>query len=303
MNNKKIGVVLVTFNRLAKLKKALQYYAFQDCRPAYIIVVDNASSDGTSDYLRNWELKDDGFEKKVYTLPQNIGGSGGFYEGLKIALEKDAEWIWVADDDAYPHKDCFAIANEYMSKHPLDDVSALCGMVLFDKKISTKHRRRTYTRRFKYYSDPVPEQEYVSNFLLNSYSFVGTILNKNKLIIAGLPKRDYFIWCDDSEHSLRMSKVGKIICLPQMRIEHDEGEDSLTISWKTYYGIRNRLDMIRSNYPWYFYIVQCLKFAYFVFRSYLINKEEGKLYLTALKDSLFNNFGLHKKYRPGWKIN
>ena len=48
MHNDKIGCVIVTFNRLEKLKKALAAYDKQEVKPKYIVVVDNASTDGTN---------------------------------------------------------------------------------------------------------------------------------------------------------------------------------------------------------------------------------------------------------------
>lgn len=38
---------------------------------------------------------------------------------------------------------------------------------------------------------------------------------------AGLVDKDRFIWCDDSEHSYRLSKYGKIACVPHYVILHD----------------------------------------------------------------------------------
>ena len=50
-----LGCVVVTFNRLDKLKKALQAYEVATVLPLYIIVVDNNSTDGTQEYLDSWE--------------------------------------------------------------------------------------------------------------------------------------------------------------------------------------------------------------------------------------------------------
>ena len=54
MENKKmkIGAVVVTYNRLDKLKKALESFEKQLYLPAYVIVADNASTDGTAQYLQ-----------------------------------------------------------------------------------------------------------------------------------------------------------------------------------------------------------------------------------------------------------
>ena len=52
-----IGAVIVTFNRLEKLKKALESYEKQTLLPKYIIVVDNASNDGTVEILKDYRNK------------------------------------------------------------------------------------------------------------------------------------------------------------------------------------------------------------------------------------------------------
>lgn len=48
-----------------------------------MIVADNASTDGTAQYLRQWQKEDAGFEKIILTMESNMGGSGGFYAGIK----------------------------------------------------------------------------------------------------------------------------------------------------------------------------------------------------------------------------
>ncbi len=58
----KIGAVVVTYNRLDKLKKALESFEKQLYLPAYVIVADNASTDGTAQYLRQWQKEEAGFE-------------------------------------------------------------------------------------------------------------------------------------------------------------------------------------------------------------------------------------------------
>ena len=60
-----IGAVVVTFNRLEKLKKALESYEKQTLLPEYIIVVDNASKDGTKEYLERWKKGNSEYEKIV----------------------------------------------------------------------------------------------------------------------------------------------------------------------------------------------------------------------------------------------
>ena len=68
-----IGCIIVTFNRIEKLKKTLDSYAKQNLLPKYILVVNNASTDGTAMFLKQWEKKDEGFEKIVLNSATNVG--------------------------------------------------------------------------------------------------------------------------------------------------------------------------------------------------------------------------------------
>ena len=79
----KLGVVLVTYNRLNELKKALECYEKQSYLPKHVIIVNNASNDGTKEYLEKWVNKKSKIEKEIINLKKNTGGSGGFHEGLK----------------------------------------------------------------------------------------------------------------------------------------------------------------------------------------------------------------------------
>ena len=68
-----IGCVVVTYNRLNKLKVALEAYEKQNVVPQYVMVINNHSTDGTEEFLKEWKRKDCGFDKIVYNLQKNGG--------------------------------------------------------------------------------------------------------------------------------------------------------------------------------------------------------------------------------------
>ena len=127
----KIGIVLVTFNRLDKLKIALQHYKNQTYPFEYILIVDNHSTDGTADFLKKWLHEKEAFQKYCVTLDTNTGGAGGFYTGMKKALSLNADWIWLSDDDAYPRPDAFEKIDVYyegLTAEKQERIVALCGL-------------------------------------------------------------------------------------------------------------------------------------------------------------------------------
>lgn len=400
----KAGIVIVTYNRLEKLKKAILACETQTVPPAYIIVVDNASTDGTAAYLEYWrtqpreqkasedldppeeqrqpekpeqqEQPEDlpdlkGIRRYILTLAKNTGGSGGFYEGLRAAQEQDAEWIFVADDDAYPEKDVLeklllfadtckkreperkstesgtvnerqgAVHEKQKAVHGTPGAvhgtpgsgnrlpAALCSSVFCRGRYDTWHRRRLI-RRFPFFlkEERIPEQEYRSAFFdLDIYSYVGCMISRTALKRAGLPCKDYFISYDDSEHSLRIKKEGRIVCIPGAIVIHDT-EDGTgaktansteiansaktgnnvserpkeTLSWKKYYTIRNKLLTYKKHFPGCYFWILCLYYGC----RYLVAARAGKagrpLAAAAIWDAIRGRTGLHGRYRPGWRI-
>lgn len=302
-----IGAVIVTYNRLDKLKIALSKFDEQEVMPEYVIVVNNASTDGTQEYLADWEKQSSPFEKVVINCDKNSGGAGGFHTGLKESLKKNAGWIWVSDDDAYLEKDTLKNVKEYLeNKDNVDQISAICGTVIDNNRIQTTLRRNIIAKTLRVKNEYFDESEYNKDeFELNCFSYVGTIINKNKMQEVGVTKKEYFIWFDDTEHSLRLSKVGIIICVPKIRVNHDTPKNRIdTARWKIYYGFRNSADAYKCHLPKrnyrYYMIAEIMK-------SYIKdiigrNRAENKMIRKAMKDCRQNKFGIDEVYKPGWKI-
>ena len=70
----KIAAVVVTYNRLNKLKKALLSYENQLHKPDYMIIVDNASNDGKPEWLNEWQSQTHGFIVNIIRAGKNLGG-------------------------------------------------------------------------------------------------------------------------------------------------------------------------------------------------------------------------------------
>jgi GT2 family glycosyltransferase len=307
-----IGVVIVTYNRLSKLKHALNLFEKQIHLPKYIIIVDNKSTDGTAEFLDKWEKSIDSlFNVEIIHTKCNCGGSGGFYIGLKAAMLFDVEWIWVSDDDAYPEIDALKNASDYIenSNRPIHEISAICGSVINSGKFDLSHRRIYSKNLLSVKSEVIPEKKYLeSDFIINSFSYVGAIINKEKMKKVGVTNRDFFIWCDDTEHSLRLNSVGRIICVPNIRVHHDVKKEEGEINWRSYYGIRNTLVMYKLHFPkscyCYEIVKKYLKLALFYILPFYIthiDKKYTNLYRRAIHDAIFNNLGINNLYMPGWK--
>ena len=303
------GVVLVTYNRLDKLKIALDCYEKQTFLPKRMIVVNNASNDGTEEYLSEWLKKKSKIIKEVVNLDKNTGGSGGFYEGLKRVLKTNMDYVWVSDDDAFPQKNCFELANNFLLNHLDEDISAICGTVLNSGEIDFVHRRRLHKGLMFIFQNFVSKKEYKKDFFkLNLFTYVGTFINVKKMQEVGVTEKNYFIYCDDTEHSYRLSKVGTIFCIPEIKIVHDGpiNNSSDGVNWKLYYGIRNSIDFVKRSFPRRYYYTYKLYFRVKYYMMTLLlwkHKLTGyKLINDAIKAGKKGILGIDDKYRPGFKV-
>ena len=89
--------MVVTWNRRDLLAESLRAIARQSTPPIAVVVVDNASDDGTGAMLSR-----DFPDADVITAQRNTGGAGGFALGLDRALDYDADTLWLMDDDTVP---------------------------------------------------------------------------------------------------------------------------------------------------------------------------------------------------------
>ena len=101
----RVHAVVVTYNRKELLKECIDAILNQSVPVEKLILIDNNSTDGTNEYLEEYGyMKNPVIEYK--RLSENIGGAGGFYEGMKLARSYSPDWIWIMDDDTVPTASC-----------------------------------------------------------------------------------------------------------------------------------------------------------------------------------------------------
>lgn len=196
----KVVAVIVTYNRLEILKKCIDSLKMQDVS-CDILVVDNASNDGTGQWLA-------GSEGLMYiNTGKNIGGAGGFNLGIKEAVRRGYEYIWLMDDDCLPLKDAL---------HSLMDASdRLSGNYGWLSSIALwtdgKECRMNRQKLKKSYYDYSHLMKY-SIVQAEQATFVSLFLKSSTVRQVGLPIKEFFIWGDDIEYTRRTSVIYNMPC-------------------------------------------------------------------------------------------
>ena len=298
MTIKSYAAVIVTYNRKDKLKKAIECLKKQTFKPEKIIIIDNASTDGTQDALKDYKNDD---LIKYTRLEDNLGGAGGFYYGVKEALNYDVDYFALSDDDAWYQEDYFENMRKANQAHP--DVKAFIGM---SKDINTGD----YVKQGADVVDwNTLEFRETQREFCDTVTFCGFVISKEIVEKIGLPRKDFFIWQDDREYGLRAGKETKIEFVKDAILLHNEKRDrnGLVPVWKNYYGFRNSI-VLRQLYAKDKKVAKSytLKQLFRHVPAALMKKEyRGKRriyiqsYTDGYKDGYSGNMGKNQKFLPG----
>ncbi|MFX3617502.1 MAG: glycosyltransferase family 2 protein [Sporolactobacillus sp.] len=222
---KKVVVLIVTYNRKKLLVECLNSINKQTYPISKIIVIDNHSSDGTNKLFVNNELFND--KNILYKrLSKNIGGAGGFYEGFKLALKMEFDWLWVMDDDTIPESKSLELLIDDANCVNKTNLSFIASSVF-----GPNHRTMNVPTISKSTSISGYQDWYINLdkglVKIMSATFVSLLINKDAIKKVGLPLKSYFIWGDDTEYTLRLTKYfGDAYLSGKSRVLHKRSSDS-----------------------------------------------------------------------------
>ncbi|WP_348771212.1 glycosyltransferase [Canibacter zhuwentaonis] len=230
-----VTAVIVSHNRKHRLKESLHALSRQTVWPERIIVVDNASTDGSVEYAADalglWPRE---VTVELIDLDENTGGAGGFAVGIAAALVPTAlnnggdnsrqgvsDWIWVMDDDTIPHPTALGNAVRAHSKYAAagpDHLAVMGSRVEWvdgsDHPMNTPKPKIGARRAERLRAE-------ASNCMeIRSISFVSAFLRTSRVLQEGLPVASYFLWNDDFEYSARLLNGARGLCVLDSVVTH-----------------------------------------------------------------------------------
>ena len=213
-----VTINILSFNRKVELKNTLNKIYEQDYEDIEVIVVDNASTDGSPEMIKN-----DFPEVQLIQLDKNIG-IAGWNEGFKIAK---GEYILVLDDDSYPEKDTIVLAVQCINNNP--KIGVLCLPV--------------FNKLFNIY-----ETDHINKNFPLTFIGCGALISKHLIDEIGLFNEILFLYEHEIEFSMRVYEAGyEISYCKEALIVHENTVKNRKIS--------NKIDHRRKFYVSRNYII------------------------------------------------
>lgn len=297
----KLGVVIVTYNRLELLKECITACINQKEEFQKILIINNASTDGTKEYLENLQYSN----LEIINSKKNLGGAGGFWLGINKAMELDLDYLLLIDDDAILDYNYNKAISDYIRNND-ENIVAYSGTVITNNSIQFEHRRHL-KNGFKCI-DSTPEEYNQEYFDYNLSTFCGLYVSMKIIRKIGLPCKEFFIWFDDTEYSLRINQYGKIRNINKALLNHKTKISNLKgYTWKSYYGLRNQIVVIKKYFSKFTLIKFISSMLIWVIGRKIMRilkndeyyENVSAIYKDAIRDGLNNNLGKNDKYIPG----
>ena len=195
-------VIIVTYNRKELLKESIEALINQTNKNFDLLIVDNASTDNTyNDIVSKYESN----KIKYINTQKNLGGAGGFNFGLKRAILDGYDYAWVMDDDSICTNTAF---ESIMNKAKVLNYE----FSYISSKVNWTDGSLCKMNRVELDKDGIQENyNLVSKNMLaiKTASFVGCFINLKYARMVGLPIKEFFIYADDFEYTMRLSNVQK----------------------------------------------------------------------------------------------
>ncbi|MDO5034499.1 MAG: glycosyltransferase [Actinomycetaceae bacterium] len=237
--NPRVVAVVVAWNRQDLMVQTLDGLATQTRPPQAVVVIDNASTDNSAAIARAHQAV-----SEVLTMPQNLGGAGGFAAGIARAVNHwNADYVWIMDDDTVPTETALEALLDAAEQYPGQPA------ILASKAIWTDGREHPMNRpRRRPLLDPTlaKHAEEIGAIPIRTASFVSIMIDRRAIDADGLPQAAYFLWNDDFEYTARLLRRRIGLYVPASVVVHKTkkfGDSSADPGPRFVNEVRNKLWM------------------------------------------------------------
>jgi len=246
-----VSALVVNHNGGQEILNCLEALTHQQVLLDQIILVDNASTDGSPAQVSKRYP-----QVKILRLEDNYGLSKARNIGLK---EISSDYVLVVDDDVYLDSDSLDYLWQAQIKY---SAAVVCPRILLhpEKVIVQCDGAAPHfvgTMKLRHAFKPVNE---LDNDVTEVQACIGAcmLVDREIIVAAGGYDENLFFYFEDLEFTLRIRSLGyKIICEPKALVYHDRGLGTPLLSFRgrgpypkkrAYFNIRHRWIVILTHY-------------------------------------------------------
>ncbi len=266
-----LAIIIVSWNVRELLQRCIAslHTSLAGSNIAYrIVIVDNASHDGTPAMLRSKHS-----EVQLLESGGNLGFASGNNLGLRWALESSTppDFLLILNPDTEAVNTAIPVLVRWMATHP--DVAVAGPLLRYpDGSIQSSRRRLPTPGVFFFESTPLewrwPHNRWVHRYRMEDMPadieqdvdwLVGAALlvRHTAIVQSGLFDARFSLYSEELEWQCRLRRFGRIVYVPTTEIIHHEGQSSSQIPTR-------RLILFHTNRLRYVRMVHGVWLALFV---------------------------------------
>lgn len=234
-----VCAVVPTYNRRELLLECIESLE-QQTVPVHVLVVDGASTDGSSDAVRERFPEAD-----VLPLPANAGSAGGFAAGIRWAYERGFEWVWLTDNDSEAEPEALArLLDAHASFDGTGPPLLLASKVVWTDGSILPLNAPILKRKDL---EPLYRAAEHSTLSVRAAPYAGVLIHRDLVARHGLPIEDYFVWNDDIEYTGRLLRDDFGVLVPQSVVCHKPdlvADTTASAGPRFYFEVRNKLWLV-----------------------------------------------------------
>jgi rhamnopyranosyl-N-acetylglucosaminyl-diphospho-decaprenol beta-1,3/1,4-galactofuranosyltransferase len=235
----KILAAVVTHNRCKLLARCIGHLERQTRAPDQILIIDNASTDGTATMLRNRGI--------TFITQENCGSAGGWSRSIEYGLGNGFDGVWLMDDDGYPHEEALAILEVAMKPEV-----ACASSVVLREDMPTHFvfpfallDRRGFPLIFGAPRKLVTLDE-LRKIAANgtypfAYLFNGSLISLEAVQKIGNVNKEFYLFGEEVDYLFRLRSAGQVISVIEAVQFHPDVSQRPLTEAKFYYYLKNTM--------------------------------------------------------------
>lgn len=248
---KRVGIVICNYNKCKDVLACIESVLKSDFRAFDLFVVDNASTDGSSEAIKE-QYQDE--QINLIQNQENLGGSGGFDTGIRKLYQLGYEYIMCLDNDVILDRKAVSALYNFMEEHKEVGIT---GSKVYHTEAPEYIQQFGLNLDFErycaetLYADCYDDGTVPEIIYCDTVATCSVMVRREAVEKAGVMPEENFIYWDDMEWGYCIGQAGyKVAAYGKSKVWHRMGAmQSGKSSFVNYYLWRNQIHFFMKFTP------------------------------------------------------